>query len=216
VEELQQLRQELEELKSAFYSFKGQHWTPDGYLRYESLPQLVGGVTHSAGSEEVLAGDRWEYIAPTTTSGQGDRVADLTADGTYNVLDVTETGKLLTIGGIINNANTGSWNGTETSIGTLRITVDGGTAQDHLIIFGQQFNSAILPWVPAADRQLTGGAFPNNIGLSPFNDRFSLPLNFEYSTSLRVDFVVSSATGWAAGENWDINIIVHRARLVSV
>lgn len=212
-------------LREEFYRFKAELLTPDQYIRYERLPQLVGtGIDHVAGSEEVNAlPDRWEYIHPTGVDGEGSNTWGTTAlfDSaaaplTKNVIDVEETGKLIGIGVYI-VANTTRSAATETVQSQLWLQVDGGTVQE-------------------IDLHTLGGGVTSNVGfdlptLGPFRvygdpsdvnwgdhdgDAIYIPFNFEYETSLKVDLRIESAADWDPGsELLAIFVRLYRARLVS-
>jgi hypothetical protein len=166
-----------------------------------------------------LAGDRWEYIHPVygnpgngsndygTHSGNDNAVAPLTK----TVLDVTETGKLLSIGVFIEASALTS---TQQIQSRIWVTVDGGTTQvinlhTSVALGAPGFNQVELaPFRVYGDSStpLWGG----NSG-----DALLIPMNFEYRTSLKVEIRVESTDDWTDAEFLTIFVSAHRARLVS-
>lgn len=209
---------EIEELRQEFAEFKAMLLTADQYLRYERLPQLVGGnVTHFAGSEEVaVVGDRWEYKDPQFgTPGSGYDAIDIVAGAaSVTVLNTTETGKLMSIGVSCGGSDASTWSGFESVDADLRITIDGGTPTNLPLAGGSppaRWSASAIPWNTSGDP--ARGA-PERWGVRE-GDAFSIDLNFEYKTSLKIELVVNSVANFVPGNNCFWFCYTHRAVLVS-
>ena len=208
---------EVEKLREEFEEFKASLLTADQYLRYERLPQLVGGnVTHFAGSEEVaVVGDRWEYVDPQYdgTAGNGYRFLTVSGGATSaTVLDVTEEGKLLSIGMACSLSDLSNWIASTSIDADLRITIDGGTPTDL------KFSDGGTAWDPWAWPWRSHGVIPGTGATSwgvNAGDAFALPLNFEYKTSLKIELIVNSAVDLISGDYVIWSCYTHRARLTS-
>jgi hypothetical protein len=213
--EFEQLRSDHEDLEAQLARFKGALTTPDMYIRYERIPQFVGGVTHLAGSEEILSGDRWEYIAPEfPIPGVGANLIIAKTVNTATVLDVTEEGKLLSVGLLAAFAE-GAYTTTPNIVLDLVVTIDGGTEQRLPVCPSTAaFTPDLLPWHTYSggrDTVVTGPAFGGKTG-----DALSLDLNFEYKTSLKIELDCTTSSNWTGAETYMVSCYVHRARLVSV
>jgi len=206
---------EIEELRQEFAEFKAMLLTADQYLRYERLPQLVGdNITHFAGSEEVSVGDRWEYKDPQYgTPGSGYNFIDAgDGAGSATVLNVTETGKLLSVGLLCGGSNSSAWT-TQSVDADLRITIDGGTATNLPLASGVRgWDAWAQPWRTNGD---VNSADPERWG-SVQGDTFSLDLNFEYRTSLKIELVVNSIANFGGSDYCFWFCYTHRAALTTV
>ena len=142
--------------------------------------RLIGAIlTENFGLNAVdveVQMDRWTYPAPAT-GGNGKVGFNLNPTGTtYTVLSKTETGKLIDIGATCMASHSG---GTNWQL-KLRITIDGGTAQDiPLIGSGNSLETDVRPYVDG-----------NFVTL---NDDLVLPFGLEYKTSILVEAVVSGS-----------------------
>jgi len=208
---------EIEELRQEFAEFKAMLLTADQYLRYERLPQLVGGnVTHFAGSEEVaVVGDRWEYMDPgLTAASQGNGytsfdIATLSPPTAQDVVDATEEGKIMALGVVCDYSNYAGWGGGEAIVADLRITIDGGTPTLLPLSTSGQAEWHKWTWAWRTNGTTTTGDWGNKPG-----DAFAIPLNFEYKTSIKIEVLVTSASNFL-GDTLGWSCYVHRARLKS-
>ena len=196
--ELEQLRADVDGLKAQLAAFRGQHFTPDGYLRYESIPQFVGGVTHLAGSEEILAGDRWEVQAPTHYT----LLAVDAGNQSVEILNQTETGLLISIG-VVTTLHTISAGSADVF---LDITIDGGTTRRFQLCFADDKWGRV--WDAHVTKRGTTGT-----GQSGDTQGDSLLIQFgvAYETSLLIEAVVENTSAFTG--DWDLAFTVIRGVL---
>jgi len=157
---------------------------------------LIEGANITLTIAEDVGGDE---IDVTIAAAGGDTAFDVTmtsatidfsAIATTTVINVTEVGRLVSIGFLISDTLD------TTCSATLDITIDGGTKRSFVLYnVGNQWQTGdFLPW--AQDKSLTGGTQW---------EHFSVDFNINYAVSLLVEVDITNAAN--AGDEAVVKLI---------